>query len=114
MQIAEIKPQMAGINIRARVISKDMPRTVRSKRGAPLRVCDAILGDISGRIALTLWQKAIFVIKVGQVVDIKDAYATEYQGITKLTLGRHGRFEVVDDPSFPSIHDLLGDLREET
>ncbi|MHA1132569.1 MAG: hypothetical protein ACTSQI_05590 [Candidatus Helarchaeota archaeon] len=113
MQIAEIRPGMGGINIRGRVLQMEMPRTVRSKKGVPLRVCDAIVGDKSGRIPLTLWQKAIFLIKLGQVVEIKDAYATEFRGITKLTLGRNGRIEIIDDPDFPSMHELFGDLREE-
>ncbi|MFX1295552.1 MAG: DNA-binding protein [Promethearchaeota archaeon] len=112
MQISDIRPGMTKINIKARVLSKDFPRSVRSKKGRTLRVCEAILGDKSGRITLTLWQKTIFIVNVDQVIEIKNGYASEYQGITKLTLGRNGTLEIVDDPSFPAIHDLLKDLRE--
>ncbi|MHA1650430.1 MAG: hypothetical protein ACTSYB_09555 [Candidatus Helarchaeota archaeon] len=113
MQISDIRPQMKGITLKARVLSKDFPHSVRSKTGKMLRVCEAILGDNSGRIPLTLWQKHVFIVKVGQVVEIEDAYATEFRGITKLTLGRNGKLKIVDDPSFPSLHDLLEKIKEE-
>ncbi len=113
MQIREIRPEMTGISIKARVLLKESPHAVRSKRGAALRVCEVILGDISGRIPLTLWQKTIYLINVNQIVELKDAYATAYQGITKLTLGRNGTIKVIEeDSSIPSIHDLLKDVRE--
>lgn len=111
MQVSDIRPEMTGINIRARVLSKETPRSVRSKRGKILRVCEAILGDKSGRIPLTLWQKSIFIVKVNQVIEISNGYASAFQGITRLTLGRRGTLKIVDDPSFPSMHELLKDLR---
>lgn len=113
MQISEILPEMTNVSIRARILSIQMPHPVRSKSGKQLRVAEAILGDTSGRIPLTLWQNQIYKVKVNQVLEIKDAYATEYLGITKLTLGRNGTLEVIEDPSFPSIDDLMQSLRDE-
>jgi len=113
MQISDIRPEM-NVDLKARVLSMDAPRNVRSKRGTMLRLCEAILGDASGRIPLTLWQRQMYLIKVGQVIEINNAYASAYQGITRITLGRSGRLTVVDDPSFPSMHELLEDLREKS
>jgi len=113
MQISEIRPEMTVVSIRARILSIQMPHAVRSKSGKHLRVAEAILGDISGRIPLTLWQNQIYKVKVNQVLDIKNAYASQYLGITKLTLGRNGTLEVVEDPSFPSMDDLMQSLRAE-
>lgn len=89
------------------------PRTVRSKQGSPLQVAEAILGDSTGRIPLTLWQKQIYLVKVGNVVEITSAYASSFQGITRITLGRTGRLKVIEDPEFPTLHDLLQEIREE-
>ncbi len=111
MQINQIQPGKT-VDVKARVLSMEPPRMVRSKYGKTLRVCEAILGDASGRIPLTLWQKQIFLLKIGQVIEIKNGYASEYQGITRISLGRNGTIEILDDPSFPSMHDLLKDLRE--
>ncbi|NVM27364.1 MAG: hypothetical protein HWN65_00870 [Candidatus Helarchaeota archaeon] len=113
MQISEIRPGMT-VDVKARVLGMQPPRTVRSKRGKMLKVSEAMLGDPSGRIPLTLWQRQIFLIKVGQVIEIKNAYTSEFQGITRITLGRSGTLTVVDDPSFPSINELLKDLQEDT
>ncbi len=113
MQIKEIQPEMAGINITARVLKKEPPRTVRSKKGGMLRVAEVLLGDASGRIILTLWQKQIYLVKIGDVVEIENGYANAFQGITRLTLGRNGTLKVIEAPDFPSMHDLLKDLRED-
>ena len=111
MQISEIRPQMTNITIRARVLSVQAPQPVRSKTGKSLRVAEALLADKSGKIALTLWQAQIYKVKVNQVIDIKDGYASEYQGITKLTLGQKGTMAIVEDPGFPSMDELFQDLR---
>jgi replication factor A1 len=113
MQISEILPEMTNISIRARILSIQIPQSVRSKSGKQLRVAEAILGDNSGRIPLTLWQNQIYKVKTNQVVDLKDCYASQYLGITKLTLGRNGTLEVIEDPSFPSIDELMQSLRDE-
>lgn len=113
MQISEIRPEMTNISIRARILSLQPPQQVRSKTGKSLRVAEALLADKSGKIALTLWQNQIYKVKVNQVIDIKDGYASQYQGITKLTLGRNGTMELVEDPSFPSMDELFKDLRTE-
>ncbi|HUX99531.1 MAG TPA: hypothetical protein VMV49_08265 [Candidatus Deferrimicrobium sp.] len=112
MQINEISPNLSGVNIKVRVLSMSPPRSVKSKRGQLLRVSEAMLGDTSGRIALTLWEKQIYLVKIGQVIEIKDGYASEFQGILRLTLGRNGSLKVVEDPSFPSMHELLKEIRE--
>jgi ssDNA-binding replication factor A large subunit len=113
MQISEIRPEKANISVRGRILSIQAPQPVRSKSGKSLRVTEALLADKSGKIALTLWQNQIYKVKVNQVIDIKDGYASQYQGITKLTLGRNGTLEIVEDPTFPSMDELFQDLRTE-
>ena len=111
MKISEIRPDMT-VDIKVRVLSMEQPRTVRSKRGMPLRVSEVMIGDSSGRIPLTLWQKQIYLVKLDDVIEITNAWVSEYQGITRVSLGRSGKLTVVDDPGFPSIHELLEDLRD--
>ncbi len=112
MNISEIQPN-STVTIKGRVLSISPQRTVKSKRGNFLRVCEAIIGDSSGRIPLTLWQKQVYLVKIGDVIELVDVWAAEYQNITRVSLGRSGRLTTVEDPEFPSIHDLLKDIREE-
>ena len=112
MQISDVKPEK-NADIKARVLSMEPPRSVRSKRGGYLKVSEAMIGDSSGRIPLTLWQKQRFLVKVNNVIEIKDGWVSEYQGILRISLGRSGKLTIVEDPSFPSLHELLKDLRVE-
>jgi ssDNA-binding replication factor A large subunit len=83
--ISKLVPGMTNVQLLARVISKDAPRTVNTKYGST-KVCDALLKDETGQIGLTLWSDQIGKIKEGDDIIIKGAYTSEWQGEVKLNL----------------------------
>ena len=83
--ISKLIPGMTNVQLLAKVVSKETPRTVNTKYGSA-KVCDAVLKDESGQISLTLWSDQISKIKEGDEVMIKGAYTSEWQGEVKLNL----------------------------
>jgi len=88
-----------------KVVSKTEPREVTSRiDNSPHRVAEALVGDDTGSIYLTLWDDVIDEVEEGQVLDIKNAYVNLFRGSMRLNLGRYGSYEVVEDAPFDDVN----------
>jgi ssDNA-binding replication factor A large subunit len=107
VKVADIKGKMSGIDVRVRLVSKGEPKFVKSRAGRPLKLSEVLVGDDSDTIVFTLWGDTADTIEVNDVLDIKNAYASEWMGHVKLTLGKQGTMEQVEDPDFPPIREIV-------
>ena len=88
-----------------KVVSKTEPREVTSRvDSSSHRVAEALVGDDTGSIYLTLWDDAIDEIKEEQVLDIKNAYVNLFRGSMRLNLGRYGSYEVAESAPFDDVN----------
>ncbi len=93
-KIADIKTGMNGLNLIARVIDTGKVRTFARKDGTTGKVTNVTLGDDTGKIRITLWDKKAEEpgFKAGDTVEITNAYAREntFSNQTELQLGSGG------------------------
>ena len=101
-----------GVTIRVRVVSKETPRTVKTKDNAEHVVVDASVGDRTGTIRLSLWDKWADEVDVGDTIDVKNGYVNRFRGHLTLNLGRYGSVEKVEEPGFPTVEEIIA-RREE-
>lgn len=97
MKINEIKAYQKKIDFTALVLEKTELRKVVSKLDdVEHKVCEALVGDETGTVLLTLWDQAIDSLEVGKVYSFKNLYSSEFKKSTRLNLGRFGEFKLVD------------------
>jgi ribosomal protein S18 acetylase RimI-like enzyme len=90
VKISELTPGMRGVDIEAKILEISEPRQVLSRAtGEPLRVAEALLGDETGTITLTLWNDQIRQPKVNDKIRINNGYVTFFQGQKQLNVGRY-------------------------
>ena len=88
-----------------KVVSKTEPREVSSRRDMSThRVAEALVGDETGSIYLTLWDDAIDNVEEGQVMNIKNAYVNLFRGSMRLNLGRFGSYELAESAPFEDVN----------
>jgi replication factor A1 len=93
-----------GINVKVRVVEKSEPRTVFSRRdNTEHRVTEALVGDETGSIQLTLWDDAIDEIVVDDVISIKNGYINTFRGSMRLNIGRYGTSEKIEE-EIPTVN----------
>lgn len=98
MKVAELTPASRAVNVKAKVVSKTDVRNIASGRdGAPHKVCDALIGDETGCIYLTLWDDNIDKVKEGETIKIGNGYVTLFKGSMRLNVGRYGTLEVAGE-----------------
>lgn len=94
MKIADVKVGMSAITIQAKVVEISETREVQTKYG-PRAVADAILEDDTGQISLSLWEKQIASVSVGDTVEVGGAYVTQFRDKVQLSIPKNGKLEVV-------------------
>lgn len=88
-----------------KVVSVAEPREVTSRRDMSThRVAEALVGDDSGSIYMTLWDDVIDTVEEDQVLNIKDAYINLFRGSMRLNLGRYGSYDVLDEAPFEDVN----------
>ena len=89
--VSDLRPGLRGINIKVKCLSKNEEREVVSKNtGDALRVTEALVGDQSGSILLTLWNDDIDKIELEKVYQLNNSYTSVFKGSLRLNIGRDG------------------------
>ena len=105
--IRGLRENVGGVMIRVRVISKDKSREVKTRDGSIHTVVDSQVGDRTGILIMSLWDDVASQIEEGDLIDIKNGYVSRFKGRLRLSIGRYGEFEKVDDPDFPGNSEIL-------
>jgi replication factor A1 len=104
--VSELAPHMSEVNITVKVMSKSDIREVPSRFGeSVLKVADALVGDSTGCILMTLWNDEIDKVNENETISIKNGKTSLYRGSMRLKAGKYGTIE----PSKTPIAEVNGD-----
>jgi len=96
VKIKELRDGMRRVNLVAKVLEISEPRKVVSRfSGQVFRVADAIIGDETGTIKLSLWNEQIEQVKVNDTIKIENGYIRSFRGEPQLNVGRYGKLTVL-------------------
>jgi replication factor A1 len=95
VKVGELTPQSRAVNVLAKVVSKSEIRSIAAGRdGQAHRVCDALVGDETGSVYLTLWDDNIEKVSEGNTINVKNGYINLFRGNMRLNIGRYGTLEI--------------------
>lgn len=105
VKVGDLNTYSRGVNTVVKVVSKTEPREVTSRSdGSSHRVCEALVGDDTGSLYLTLWDEAIDEIIEEQVLKITNGYVNLFRGSMRLNIGRYGSYEVEEEAPFEEVN----------
>ena len=93
--IKDAKNMRSHINVSGTIKKKFEPRSVSN---GCKTVCETVLSDSSGEIHLTLWQKDVGRVSVGDRIYIENGYTEVYLGTICLSRGFWGKLVVQKQP----------------
>ncbi|MFX1293511.1 MAG: single-stranded DNA-binding protein [Promethearchaeota archaeon] len=103
--IEDLRPGLRSINIKVKCGNKNEEREVISKKtGDTLRVTEALVGDATGCILLTLWNDDIDKAQEDSVYKLDNVYTTIFRGSLRLNIGKYGNMEEIDADGFGEIN----------
>ena len=101
VKVEKLTPRMRGVNIIVKAVSKSEARTV--SEGAHT-VVDALVGDETGSVILTLWDDSISQIEEGDTAKITNGYVNLFRGNMRLNIGRYGNMEVLEESPIDEVN----------
>jgi len=98
MKVGELRTYSRRVNLIAKVLEIGEEREVSSSRdGQTHRVAEALIGDETGTVLLTLWDDYVDRFHEGEVIEISNGYANLFRGSLRLNIGRYGEAQVVEE-----------------
>ena len=104
VKIETLTPQSRGVNTIVKVVSKGEVRSVTGRDYSVRRVADALVGDETGVIYLTLWDDKIDAINEDATLSITNGYINLFRGNMRLNIGKYGSYEVVEDSPIAEVN----------
>jgi replication factor A1 len=97
MKVGELRTYSRRVNMVAKVLEVGEPREVTSSSDGRLhQVAEALIGDSTGTVLLTLWDENIGKFHAGDVVEIENGYSGTFRGRLRLNIGKYGNIKTVD------------------
>jgi replication factor A1 len=115
VKVEKLTPNSRGINTIVKVVSKGEVRSVTGRDYSVRRVADALVGDETGSIYMTLWDDKIDAIAEEATLSITNGYINLFRGNMRLNIGKYGSYELVEDSPITEINteNNLSDKRYE-
>jgi replication factor A1 len=89
-KVRDLTPNSKQVNVLAKVITIGEAKEVMGKFGDPRKVCEAVVGDDTATIILSLWNEQIGSIAKDEVVLVDNGYVSLVRGHMRLNVGRYG------------------------
>lgn len=90
-KVGELKTSSRGVNLKVHVLNVLEPRSVFSRyTGERHTVTEALVGDDTGTVLLTLWDNDREKVEVGKTYDLRNVKVTVFKNTIRLSLGRNG------------------------
>jgi replication factor A1 len=96
-KVRDLTPNSKQVNVLAKVLSIGEPKEVMGKFGDPRKVCEAVVGDDSAVITLSLWNEQIGSIQKDEVILVDNGYVSLVRGHMRLNVGRYGNLSKSTD-----------------
>ena len=115
VKIETLTPNSRGVNTIVKVVSKGEVRSVTGRDYSVRRVADALVGDETGCVYMTLWDDKIDAINEGATLNITNGYINLFRGNIRLNIGKYGSYELVEDSPITEVNteNNLSDKRYE-
>jgi replication factor A1 len=98
MKVNELSSMSRRVELVIKVVEKGDVREVTSRKSnATYKVCDALVGDDSGIISMTLWNEDISKVQVGKTYKLSNGYVSVFRNRMQLNTGKYGTLEEVEE-----------------
>ncbi len=98
-KVGDLTPQSKAVNVTAKVVSKTEIREIPMGRdGSPHKVSDALVGDETGVVYVTLWDDNIEKVNEGDTIRVENGYVTLFKGNIRINIGKYGKLEPAKEP----------------
>ena len=96
-KIKDLKPEDKRVNVLAKVVSKSEPKEITTKYGEVKHVTEAVVGDETGVVTMSLWEEQADLVEEGETIYVDNGYISLVRGHMRLNVGKYGAIKKSDE-----------------
>ena len=104
VKVSDLTPNHNKINVKVKVVRIGETKEIPSRYGPPKKVTEAVVGDDTGVVTMSLWEDQVNDINEGDTLSVNNGYVSLVKGHMRLNVGKYGSKEVLDED--------IGDVNE--
>ena len=98
VKVEDLSPRSYDLSLKAKVLELGERREVSNRNtGEQHEVMEVLIGDETGCVYFSAWNEDIEKIEVGKTYQFENAKTILFRGHIRLSLGRNGNFEEIDE-----------------
>ncbi|MCD6484793.1 MAG: single-stranded DNA-binding protein [Candidatus Odinarchaeota archaeon] len=96
--VSDLRPKLREVNLKFKVVEKSEPREVTSQKdGSTHKVAEAVIGDETGNIKMTLWDDQIDMLEEGKTYELQNGYVGFFRNTLRLNIGKYGSIKEIEE-----------------
>ncbi len=95
-KLDELTPSMRQVDVLVKVLSLGDRKTIGSRYGNSRDLVEAVVGDETATVTMTLWDDQIDRVAEDDVLSVDNGYVSLVRGHMRLNVGKYGSFKSSD------------------
>ncbi|MEM0073177.1 MAG: OB-fold nucleic acid binding domain-containing protein [Thermoplasmatales archaeon] len=98
-ELTKVKDLNSGskrVTVLAKVLSVGEPREIQTRYGEKKNVTEAVLGDETGKVTMSLWEDQAKQVENGSSIRVENGYVSFVRGHMRLNVGKYGSIKKAD------------------
>ena len=112
-KIRDLKPNAKRVNVLAKVVHKSEPKEITTRYGETKHVTEAVVGDETGVITMSLWDDQANMVDEGETIYVDNGYISLVRGHMRLNVGKYGNIKKSEEESIEEVNEELDMSAEE-
>ncbi len=104
-KIRDLKPNAKRVNVLAKVVHKSEPKEITTRYGETKHVTEAVVGDETGVITMSLWDDQANMVEEGETIYVDNGYISLVRGHMRLNVGRYGNIKKSEEENIEEVNE---------
>ena len=96
LKVKDLNPETKSVNLTVKVVKVGEPEAVPARGGGVRHVTEAVVGDETASVIMSLWERQVEGVSEGSVLRIENGYVSLVRGHMRLNVGKYGRMQPSD------------------
>ena len=89
-KVKDLSPSTKQVNVKAKIVSVGEKRQIESRFGGARSLAEAVIGDETATVILSLWEDQINTVGENDTVVIDNGFTSLVRGHLRLNVGKYG------------------------
>ncbi len=95
-KVKDLNQGSKRVTVLAKVLNVGEPKDIQTRYGEQKKVVEAVLGDETGKVTMSLWNEQANQVENGDTIVVENGYVSFVRGHMRLNVGKYGAIKKSD------------------